>query len=280
MKTTFKTILAPTDFSDAATNAIHYAAELAKSTQAKLVLFHTYYAPHLITDVTVVVPTLQEQLDGYIQVLNKQKKNLQLNYGNDLKVEVVCVEGFASVEIERYVKEHSVDLIVMGMKGLGRVAERLFGSNTTTMIEKGICPVLVIDETVKFKQIKNIVFACDYIKLQHQRELLEPLKKMVDLFDAHVYILNVVPDLRTVPSVDQAITGIQLNHVLDETPHTFHQYQHTDIAMGIRSFTEEYKIDLIVMIPHDHSFFSKLFKEPMTKQLAFHTKLPLLTIHS
>ena len=63
MKTTFKTILAPTDFSDAATNAIHYAAELAKSTQAKLVLFHTYYAPHLITDVTVVVPTLQEQLD-------------------------------------------------------------------------------------------------------------------------------------------------------------------------------------------------------------------------
>jgi len=280
MKTTFKTILAPTDFSDAANNAINYAAELAKLTQARLILMHVYYVPLLMTDLSVSAPTTKEQKEGYLQVLNKQKKELMLHYGNDLKVDVVCIEGFTVAEIERYSTEHEVDLIVMGMKGIGRVEERLFGSNTTTMIEKGICPVLVIDETVTYKQIKNIVLAADYEKIQHQRELLAPLNVLAQLTEAHVYILNIVEKIAVVPSADQAIVGIQLDHVLENTPHTFHHYQYNDIGMGIRSFTEEYKIDVIVMIPHDHSFFSKLFKESMTKQLAFHTQLPLLAIHS
>jgi len=40
-----KTIIVATDFSDAAKNAAFYAADMAKSTNAALLLFHVYKIP-------------------------------------------------------------------------------------------------------------------------------------------------------------------------------------------------------------------------------------------
>jgi hypothetical protein len=34
-----------------------------------------------------------------------------------------------------------------------------------------------------------------------------------------------------------------------------------------------------VMIARNHSIISRLFREPHTKEMAFHSKVPLLTLH-
>ena len=49
-----KTILVPTDFSKSANNAAEYAANFAIATKAKILLFHVYNVPIIVSDVPVM----------------------------------------------------------------------------------------------------------------------------------------------------------------------------------------------------------------------------------
>jgi hypothetical protein len=48
-------------------------------------------------------------------------------------------------------------------------------------------------------------------------------------------------------------------------------------ALGI--FTRDKNIDLIISIQKDHSLLHRIFKGSYTKQLAYHSQVPVLAIH-
>jgi nucleotide-binding universal stress UspA family protein len=279
METLFKTILVPTDFSESATSAAHYAAQLAKKTHAKIVLLHAYYVPDLVTDVTFMMPSAADLEVTYKNTLKHLKADIHATYGKEITVEMVTVKGGPVEEIEQYMKDHRVDLLVMGMKGASYLDERLFGSAVTKIMHLATCPVVVIEKDIIFQPIKKIVFACDYARVQHLHDQLKPLVRLAELFKAHVLILNVTPHEHSITSVDEAIAGVHLDHVLANVAHTFHQIEHADVVAGISAFAHERKADMVVMMPRNHSLLERLFSEPNTKQMAFHAELPLLTIH-
>src|SRR5690349_21671906 len=55
-----KTLLVPTDFSPAATNATNYAADMALAMGADLYLLHVYQVPIAVTDVPLVLVSVDE----------------------------------------------------------------------------------------------------------------------------------------------------------------------------------------------------------------------------
>src|SRR6266404_4710485 len=55
-----KTIIIPTDYSPAATNAMHYGIEMAKVVHASILLFHVYNIPVSYSDVPVVLISVDE----------------------------------------------------------------------------------------------------------------------------------------------------------------------------------------------------------------------------
>jgi nucleotide-binding universal stress UspA family protein len=279
MEPLFKTILVPTDFSESATSAVHYAAQIAKKTRAKLVLLHAFYVPDLVTDVTFMMPSASDLEVTYKNTLKHLKAEIHSTYGKEITVDMITVKGGPVEEIGLYMKDHRVDLLVMGMKGASYLDERLFGSAVTKMIHQSTCPVIVVDKDVLFQPITKIVFACDYARVQHLNDQLEPLVKLADLFKAHVLILNVTPHEHSVPSIDEAIAGVHLDHALANVAHTFHQIESENIVEGITAFADNRKADLVVMMPRNHTLLERLFHEPNTKQMAFHAGLPLLTIH-
>lgn len=279
MDTFFKTILVPTDFSDSATSAVHYAAQLAKKTRSKMVLLHAFYVPDLVTDVTFMVPSASDMEVTYKNTLKHLKAEIHETYGKEITVELITVQGGPVEEMEQYMKDHRVDLLVMGMKGTSYLDERLFGSAVTKIMHLANCPVVIVEKDLVFQPIKKIVFACDYSRVQHLHDQLNPLVKLVDVFKAHVLILNITPHEHSIPSMDEAIAGVHLDHALANVAHTFHQVEHDDIVAGISAFAHERKADMIVMMPRNHSLLERLFREPNTKQMAFHAELPLLTIH-
>src|SRR6218665_2451525 len=187
-----KTILVPTDFSDAARNAIDYAAHLAKAVHAKLILFHAYHLPVVVTETPIPVP-VKEIEESSLRDLGEIKKSLSVQYGEELQVECECRLGFALDEIITYSDECHPDLIVMGMQGAGFLTEKIIGSITSSLIKKSKYPVLAIDKQVEFKPVQKIVLACDYNRANNSA-VLKPLREFAQLFGAHVYILNVVPD--------------------------------------------------------------------------------------
>lgn len=272
-----KTILVPTDFSKIAQNAIDYAAEIAKHTKSKLILFHVYQIPIAPTEVPIIYPVDQMEKD-IMEGLHKIEKQIHAKHGKNILVECQSTSGFPVEEIRLYSKKNKADLIVIGMQGAGYLTEKLIGSVTTSLIRNSKCPVLVIDKHVKFKSIKKIALACDYNEVRN-KSIFSTMKEIANLFDSHVYVLNVVRELETAPAVSEAIAGIKLNHSLEDIKHSFHATKNEDVVQGINEFVDDKKIDMIVMIPRMHSILKNLFEEPHTKRMAFHTKTALLALH-
>ncbi len=272
-----KTILVPTDFSKTAQNAINYAVEIAKLTKAKLVLFHAFHVPVIPSEVPIMLPTDEIEKDC-IKGLNEIAKKIHLKHRKNLAIECVCKYGFAVDEIDQFAKVKKVDLIVMGMQGSGYLSEKLIGSITTAMIRKSKCPIMAIEKSVKFRSIKKIVLANDYKEIR-DKKILKPLKEFVELFNSHLYILNVVPELEVIPTAKEAAEGIKLEGSLKNIDHSFHSIWNEDITNGVNDFISKKKIDMVVMIPRKHKIFETIFNEPHAKRMAFHTSVPLLTLH-
>ncbi|MDF2439002.1 MAG: hypothetical protein K0Q95_3378 [Bacteroidota bacterium] len=272
-----KTILVPTDFSEAAANAIDYAVEIAKLSQAKLILFHVYHLPVVPAEVPVVMP-IEETKSESIKGLKKIERSLYIKHGEQMAIECTARLGFPVEEINLFAKECKADLIVMGMEGTGYLTEKLIGSITTSLIKKSQCPVLAIAKNVRFTSLKKVVLACDYNHIEN-KGVLSPLREMAKQFKSHLYLLNVVPATNELPTVSKAVEGMKLDHMLEEIDHSFHYVKGGNIIEGINDFVEENGIDMVAMVPRKHSWWQNLFEEPTSKAMAFHTKTALLTLH-
>lgn len=272
-----KTILVATDFSETAKNAIDYAAEVANVSNSKLILFHVYHDPIYLAEIPIT-PPIDEIRDGSMDCLKIIEKEIHQKYGNKIIVECVCKYGLPVGEINLYAKENNVDMIVMGMEGSSYLSEKIIGNITTSLLKKACCPVLAIDKNVRFKSLKNIVLASDYIETEN-KITFEPLLEFAKIFNSKVFVLNVVKELETITTVGKAVEGIKINHILDSIDHSFHYSKSEDVIEGINDFVEEKKIDMVVMIPRSHSVLHSLFHESNSKRMAFHTKIPLLALH-
>jgi nucleotide-binding universal stress UspA family protein len=273
-----KTILIPTDFSEIADNAITYALEFSKILQSRIVLFHAYHMPIVTTEVPMMIPTQNELEKDSLEALEKVKR--RISAGNNVEIECVARYGLAVDEIETYAQENNMDMVIMGMRGAGLIGEKLIGSVTTALIGKVKCPVLIIDSQVKYRQVSKIVLASDLKEVQ-KSEVLTPLKEMAKLLNAHVHVLNVVREpAELVPTTEEAIVGVKLEHSLEDIDHSFHYAENEDVVDGINEYVDENNIDMVAMIPRAHSFFQGLFQEPYTKRMAFHSHVPLLILNS
>jgi nucleotide-binding universal stress UspA family protein len=273
-----KIILAPTDFSKTARNAINYAAEIAKRTKSKLVLIHAYHPPVVIAEAPIVLPLPADFEKDCMKRLKKIRYDLVSKHGRHLDVDLICQNGLAADIITEFARSNKADLVVVGTHGAGYLEEKLLGSVTWELIKS--CPgaVLSIPSKVKFKSIKNIVLATDYGQLK-SATALDPLKDLASMFKSHIYILNVIAEGNGLPTTSQAVQGIKLEHVLEAHNHSFHSAANKDVVNGINEFVAIRRINMTVMLPRRHSFVQSIFKKSNSKAMAFHTETPLLTIH-
>jgi nucleotide-binding universal stress UspA family protein len=278
METIIQTIMVPTDLSDKGSNAIDHAVGIAKKANAKIVLFHAYYIPTVVTDVSVVMPSIEEVEKGVREEMELIKGDVSRRLGDESRVSYVFRQGFAKEEIRRFATECFADLIVMGMQGSGFINEHLFGSVTVAVMRSTPCLLLAVGTQTPYKEIKQIALACDYLAIQHPEKVFTPFKSLVGLLDAHVYILHIADNPLEVPTPDQAVVGVALDHALEGVSHTFHQYQDNDVVHGLNEFIEKYHIDLLTMVPHEHTFLHNLMVGSETKRMAFHGNAPMLII--
>lgn len=273
-----KTILVPIDFSATSKNAATYAAHLASLYNANLILFNVYQLPVVVAEAPVVLPPIDELEADCKHELNRLKKHLLDAIDPNLTIECYCSSGFTTSEILDMAQKSNADLIVTGIKGSGAISEAIIGSTTTTLINESKIPVLSVDNHAKYKKIEKILLACDYNEIK-DKNILTPLKNLAKTTGASVHILNVEAELPTDENITKYVEGLKLDHRLEDVTHYFHNIKNNDVNEGIQDFVKKYAIDVVVMIPRSHNLFERLFKGSHTKQMAFHTHTPLLTIH-
>ncbi|MFN3343854.1 MAG: universal stress protein [Flavobacteriales bacterium] len=267
-----KNIVVPTDFSTVSLNAVEYAAKLAKHLGARLHLLHVYHVPLVATDVPVV-PNLESIEKESFDRLEKLGIEIQDKHGvvSMIKAEM----GFTVDEINEYCDKSKCDLVVLGMRGMSKVAELIVGSTTASYIERGNCPVLVIPADASFKEPKHITFASDLQGLEvHSLDML----KTVGLhFKSRINIVNVLKG-ELLPDYNKSVAGIDLEHYFQSLSHLFFFPEGRDVIEGIDHFMEKHPSDWLAFVHRKHGMFDRLFGKSFSKKMAYHTHIPLLVL--
>lgn len=271
-----KKILVPTDFSKLSINALNYAVQLAKRTESEILLLHVFSIP-LLTEDPPLISTKQYLEEGVLASLEKLKQSLE-ELDPSLRISSAAKVGMPVTGIMDFAKDQHVDLIILGAQGIGYIRERILGSTASMLIRKVETPVMVIDKKVRFKEPKNIVLAVDLAETDDQA-VLAPLRKLAAKFQSHICILNIFTEANIIPSFGEIDESFRLEKALKHTHHTFFEVEHPNVVMGINDFVKKNDIDLVTIISRKHSLIERLFNEPLTKAMTFHSHVPLLVLH-
>jgi nucleotide-binding universal stress UspA family protein len=267
-----KAILVATDFSTSAEKAVHYAAQLATSLGASLHILHVYHIPTTVSEVPVV-PNMDEIENECYEKLVKLGAELQERY--NIIPHVKATMGFAVEEIQEYKKEIHAGLIVMGMHERGRFSEMILGSTSTVLFRNVDIPVLIVPEECMFKKPEWIALATDL--KETNLETFEIIKEIAQKFNSKIQIVNVLKK-ELVPDYEKSVSGIQLDNYLEEFSHMFFFPENSEIREGIEDFLAQHPTDIIAMVPRQHGLFERIFGKSVTKDMAFHTHIPLLIL--
>ncbi len=140
-----RTILCPVDFSAAALEAFGFALDLARRSDASVVLVHAIEflaEEEPLETAHFNVPEFRSYLltDARQRLESLVSGEPRLNRG----VRTVVVVGRAHHGILHIAADEGADLIVMGAQGRGGAALALFGSTTQQVVRGATCPVLTV----------------------------------------------------------------------------------------------------------------------------------------
>lgn len=268
------TVLLPTDFSDNAINAANYAVQLFAREDCKFILLHSWYMPHTSRPITIKLSdALKKENEDKIQ---EEVSRLRTNF-KGINVEVHLEQGELTEIIDDLYKSKKFDLIIMGTKGASGVKEKLFGSNTTAIIQMVNCPVISVPVGFRFEPPRSIAFASDFKRLE-DKKVLWSLSLIAKRFNCKVKILNVLTK-GEISTIEEAKEALNLTNLLPDIAHTYHFIADPDVSEAIDLFVKQEQVDMIAMINRTSNFFDYLFNRSETKKIALKIDVPLLSMH-
>jgi nucleotide-binding universal stress UspA family protein len=155
-------ILFATDFSPAASLAIPYVKQIAKRYHSHIVAFHV--RPPVVNPMTL--PTTWP-VDVEVAKVQDQEHAEQLaKTFAGLPCEVLVAEGDILSCLETAVKEHKIDLVVIGTRGRTGAGKLLLGSVAEEILRDAACPVLTVGPNGSIQgkngEVSEILYATDF----------------------------------------------------------------------------------------------------------------------
>ncbi|REJ81750.1 MAG: universal stress protein [Bacteroidetes bacterium] len=273
-----KKILIPTDFSGNAYNAVMYGVKLAESLKCTAILFHSAHLPKIGRLEDVISGAGLNREDELNAGLSNLKQQM-LSAHQNVNIETLLSGGFAVEEIIRCVKEHKIDLVVMGTKGAGAISQVLIGSNTAKVIEMCPCPVLAIPENAGLGSLDKIVFATNFADNDFQSIYL--LAGIFKPFNPEITILHIGD--RTDLNIEKKMFDWFKEQISTTIPYDnfkFEMIDSTNVLESLNRFVEDNSVNVISASTRKRKFFDKLTSRSLTKKLAYHSHIPLLAFHA
>lgn len=138
----FERILLAVDGSDHGYNAARVAADLARamrSERLRIVVVYASIPPYLGE------PNLQQAINARLDEAQAILQKAQEVVGDvPAEVHTELIEGEAAESIIEVAKTRNSSVIVMGSRGLGRLAGLVLGSTSQKVVTHAPCPVLIV----------------------------------------------------------------------------------------------------------------------------------------
>ncbi|WNJ20793.1 universal stress protein [Pontibacter sp. G13] len=280
LATAVKTILFPTDFSPSAHHAMKHAVRIAETWDAKLIMVHAYH--YSAVGSFYVTPELihmvnnnrrdeaESAIQNYIETIKEET-------GGKIDIAYQLVYGFPEDEILTIAKDQDADLIVMGTKGAGNLAEKWIGSITSRIIERSEVPVLAIPSETDVQSVKRIAYATNFE--EKDLRLPEFLLAVTEKYEATLTCIHINKEEQDEWNQLQLAMRKQMFGLENRAPKVeFHILHNDNLQTGLEEYVEENEIDVLAVLSKQHGFWDRLFMRSDTRTLALSSKIPLLVL--
>jgi nucleotide-binding universal stress UspA family protein len=270
------TIIAATDYSDIAENAVEYAAAVAKHKNERLVLLnivaydlHAENARLHVEQFQKMMTQAQARLAGRAAVLADQ-------YG--ITVLPVTANSFLiEDELAKLVAEYNVYMVVMGMTEKSRLQE-YWGNATTLAIKHLEVNVMAVPPKAKYDQHRRVLFACDAMHGVFEK-LLARVKNIAQLWNAEIEILLIHTHPQSGKEADKTEYSLQaIDKALEGIAYHYENVDADSIVEGIKQEIVKYRANLLIMAPLQHGFWDSISHRSKTRQMASGLEVPLLAV--
>ncbi len=275
-------ILIPTDFSDMALNAVNYGVELARRCNASITVMHSVQKPSSppqgpvrdrseITEEDQNNITLWQELEQLSEWIRGGRPEIE-------KVTQRMPSGLPGDEILKAVREEGSDLVVMGTKGEKGFSDTLMGTTTSNVIQKAPCNVLTVPEKASFQGIEAVAYASglhekDPLAIRSLLEFLDDFKARIDV--VHVHGKGEHPADQDLKAFQEGLERFGLSDAVG-----FDTIEGAHLEEALDAYVDNKELDLLAMLNESRNFIQRLFHKSKTKKMAFHSKLPLLVLHT
>lgn len=275
-----KKILFPTDFSETALNAFHYALELASRSGADLHLLNVFKIPIVDANmpgelINQMNQELREQSRKHLESLVKNTLLSSGKYDFDkINFKYEVKQGFPVDEIIYTAGQLEVDMIIMGTTGASGFKEIVIGSNTSKLIGKVKIPVLAIPAKATLKPFKKIIYASDFD--EKDKFALTQLVDFARFFDAQITVLHVIENYEIVSKEKVSVLRKTVREELGYEKINIEFKVYGNLFEGVEDFLKNEEADCLATLTRKRNFFEKLFHRSFTRKMAFHSNIPLL----
>ena len=259
-----KDIIIPVDFSETSLNAARYAAGmLAGRTDVNVILYNMFKEVEEAATSAQYLESLRAELE-------------QKGTGT---IELIQERGDDFIDsLGRLAYQKTAELIVMGITEKEEWRQLFSASHSLKMAEQNVCPVLIVPTEAKYNGITNIALASDFKNVDATTPVLS-IKTVLEIFTANLHIVNVDSDHYVALTEEYLTERAKMLKMFAEFSPEFYFIGMNDFYEAIEQFSRDKQIDLIIIIPKNHSFINNLFSSSHTKKLAFNTTVPLLAAH-
>lgn len=269
-------ILIPTDFSPCADKALEFGILLARKEGIELLICHINPIPAggdaMFFINAEILDRNESDTEDLFKTLYDRFTELKSTSHKFLQE-----TGFSVDKIRDVAKNEKADLIMMGTKGRGNSINAFFGSVAAGIMKRSDIPVLVVPENAYVKTTQNILLATDLDEEKHEASI-KVLAHIAKLFESGVHIVHVIKN--EIPSeVSLAPDKVMLwAELMKDVDHHYHFVGNDNVQEGIMRYAYENEVQMLALLGKSYSLLDRLFHKSLTKQLVYHSKLPLLVL--
>ena len=259
-----KDFIIPVDFSETSLNAARYAASmLGGRADSRVILYNMFKNEEEAETAGQYLESLKAELEqkGVANIENVKE------FGTDL------IDNLGRLAYQK-----TAELIIMGISEKDEWHQLFTGSNTVKMAEQNVCPVMIIPQSAKYSGITNIVLTSDFKDVENTTPELA-IKTVLEIFNSKLHIVNVDNEHYVSLTEEYLTERGKMQKMFAAFDPEFYFIGMNDFYEAIEQFSIDKNIDLIIVIPKNHSFINSIFSGSHTKKLAFRSSVPILAAH-
>ncbi len=256
---------------------MEYAMDLAK------VLGADVHALHAIGSFEGVFNNTYNAL--YIEEYHNSKRQALVNWAatfttqnafKGVPVSTTCEVGSVSSVIMKYIDANPVEMLVMGTMGSSGITG-IFGSNTSTMVEKTRVPTLIVPLESKFATHPVVTLATDFSAAPSGEDVMALTDLLGALESKKLFVVNIVETAAWATNEDgekamrerYPATELEFRYIKEDSP-----------SEGIVNFISGSQTDIVCLVKRHHGLIYRLFNTSTVNKVLNRSLKAVLVLHA